>query len=269
MIISVRTQCGAAMHAGGSSPSGGVPGLTERHYSASMTREQLLAAGFELSEDEHARLARFVALLLDENTRINLTGTRTADELWPRHICDSLALLPLIGEWQPRRVLDLGTGGGLPGIPLACVCPDVHVTLLDATQKKLAALGRIVAALELPNVRCLWGRAELLAHDPLERETYDAVITRAVGPLRVSLEYAAGFVKPNGAAWCYLSERGVAEELGPAENAANRCRLTLRETRAYTLPEPHGTRVFAVYHKDRPLLASLPRRSGNIRSQPL
>ena len=234
-----------------------------------MTREQLLAAGFELSEAEHARLARFVALLLDENTRLNLTGTRTADELWPRHICDSLALLPLIGEWQPQRVLDLGTGGGLPGLPLACVCPEIQVTLLDSTQKKLAALGRIIAALELANVRCLWGRAELLAHEPAEREKYDAVIARALGPLRVSLEYAAGFVKPGGAAWFYLSERGAAEELEPATNAANRCRLTLRETRVYTLPDPHGTRVFAVYHKDRPLLPSLPRRSGNIRIKPL
>jgi len=234
-----------------------------------MTQTELAAAGFELSDAEHVRLTRFVELLRAENERVNLTGTRDPRDLWSLHVCDSLALLPLIDEHRPARLLDLGTGGGLPGLVVACVCPGIHVTLLDATQKKLVALGRITAELGLTNAATLWGRAETLAHQPAHREQYDAVTVRAVGDLRVCLEYATGFLRPGGHGWFYRSRRSAEEDAAPAERAANRCRLTQLDTRLYLLPEPHGERALMVYHKDRGLPASLPRAVGRPRSEPL
>ncbi|MBN2448302.1 MAG: 16S rRNA (guanine(527)-N(7))-methyltransferase RsmG [Phycisphaerae bacterium] len=234
-----------------------------------MTLAELAAAGFELSADEHARLDRYVRLLLDENTRLNLTGTRDAADFWRAHVCDSLALLPLIGEREPRTLLDLGTGGGLPGIPLACVCPELSVTLMDSTQKKLVALERVIAALELENAVTLCGRAEALAHDPKHRESFDAVVVRAVGDLRICIEYAAGFVKPGGQAWFYRSCQSAEQDVTPAEHAASRCRMTRVETRIYALPGPHGERAFVIYRKDRDLPKSLPRAVGKPKLQPL
>jgi 16S rRNA (guanine527-N7)-methyltransferase len=234
-----------------------------------MDRQTLAAAGFELEDQEFARLDTFVTRLLDENTRINLTATRDPDEFWKLHICDSLALLPLIGEQQPRTLLDVGSGGGLPGIPLACVCPQLEVTLLDARQKKLDAITRIIEPLGLQNVRVCWARAEDRAHDPDAREHFDAVTIRAVGDLRTAVEYVAGFVRPGGHAWFFHSTRELDETLSRAARAANRCRLSLIESRLYHLPEPHGERAIVVGRKDRVLPASLPRRQGRPKSDPL
>ena len=77
---------------------------------------------------------------------------RDADKVWPLHICDSLAIAPLIESAGAKRIIDLGSGGGLPGIPLACADPSLQVTLLDSTRKKIAALERIIAGINLPNV---------------------------------------------------------------------------------------------------------------------
>lgn len=234
-----------------------------------MDRDALASAGFELDAAEHARLAAFVRLLLAANERINLTATRDEAAFWGQHVCDSLALLPLIQEATPRTLADIGTGGGLPGLPLACVCPELHVTLVDARQKKLAVLDEIIAALGLANVTSCWGRAEDLAYDPAHREHYDVATARAVGDLRTTIEYASGLLKPAGQAWFFRSVHQLEDDLARAEKAAGRCRLSLIETRTYRLPEPHGERAVAVYHKDRPLPPSLPRRQGRPKSDPL
>ena len=234
-----------------------------------MNREELAQAGFELDDAEHALLQRYVELLLDENARVNLTGTRAAEGLWGQHVCDSLALLGLIADLQPQSLIDVGTGGGLPGLVIACVCPRLRVTLMDATKKKLDALERMAAALDLNNVATLWGRAEALAHNSAHRERYDAATVRAVGDLRTCVEYATGFVKPGGQAWFFRSVASAAEDVELALKAANRCRMTHLETRVYQLPEPHGQRALLHYRKDRELLKSLPRAVGTPKAKPL
>lgn len=234
-----------------------------------MDRDALAAAGYELSEAEHARLAKYVDLLLAENQRANLTGTREPAALWGLHICDSLALLPLIDGLGATTLLDVGTGGGLPGLPIAAVCPDLRVTVVDSTQKKLAAIERMAAALDITNLNTLWGRAETLAHDRAHRESYDAVTARALGPLPVALELCAGFVRVGGQCWLFRSVQSATDDVVPAQPAADKCYLSHVETRAYALPEPHGQRAFVMYQKDKPLRPSLPREPGRPKSHPL
>ena len=227
-----------------------------------MTRDELRAAGFEVNEAAHARLARFVGLLLAENQKLNLTAARDAAEIWRGHVCDSLALRPALRENAVRRLLDLGSGGGLPGLPLACVCDDLEVTLLDATRKKVAALERIIAQLGLPNVRALWGRAETLAHDPAHREQYDAVTARAVATLPVLIEYAAGFVRPGGHCFFFKSAAGLWAESGEAESAAQACELEQASTLRYRLPSEPDERALVCYRKTGALRVALPRPPG-------
>ncbi|MFQ5806979.1 MAG: 16S rRNA (guanine(527)-N(7))-methyltransferase RsmG, partial [Phycisphaerae bacterium] len=200
-----------------------------------MTRDELAAAGFEVGPAAHARLSRFVELLLRENRRVNLTAIRTSEDVWRLHVCESLALLPLISGLRPRRLLDLGTGGGIPGIPLACVCKGLDVTLLDATRKKLEAVARIVSGLGLQRVRTLWGRAETLAHDAAYRETFDVVTARAVAALPALVEYAAGFVRPGGQCWFAKPPEAATRELKVAQRAAGQCGLTHVDTHQFTL----------------------------------
>ena len=233
------------------------------------TREELAAAGFELSETEYTLLDRFVTRLLDENSRINLTATRSPRAFWGLHVCDSLGLLCRLGEITVQKLIDVGTGGGLPGIVIACVCPEIQVTLLDSTRKKLEALERIIADIGLTNCQTAWGRAESLGHDPKFREQYDAATVRAVGELRTVIEYAAPFVRVDGECWFFRSVQAVNDDIEAATRAAGRYRLSLVEARGYQLPEPHGQRALAIYHKDQPLLKSLPRSPGKPKREPL
>ena len=114
-----------------------------------------------LSDDLLNKLAQYLAILLDANKQFNLTSIRDPDDAWRLHIIDSLTLLPGLEGMSPSTtVIDVGSGGGLPGIPLAIARPDLSVTLLEATGKKAEFLRRCVAELPLPNVSVIQDRAE-------------------------------------------------------------------------------------------------------------
>ena len=234
-----------------------------------MTRDELAAAGYEVTLVVHERLSHFVALLLQENQRTNLTAIRAAAEVWRLHICESLALLPLVAELRPRRLLDLGTGGGVPGIPLACACDGLELTLLDATRKKLDAAARIASQLGLPGVATLWGRAETLAHDAAHREAYDMVAARAVAALPTLVECAAGFVRVGGQCWFPKSPEAAAREVAAARGAADQCGLAYAGTHCFGLPDGQGQRAIVVYEKHERLRDDLPRAPGRPAKRPL
>ncbi len=150
------------------------------------------------SSEQQAHLDRYVDLLLRQNARVNLTGAGTRADLVHRHVADALVLLDVPEVQRAARVLDLGTGGGLPGIPLASMRPDLEVTLLDATRKKVEAVQGFIDALGLPRARAVWGRAEVLGHDPTWRRHFDVVVARAVAPLRLLLEIAVPLCRKGG-----------------------------------------------------------------------
>lgn len=224
-----------------------------------MTRPELAEAGFDVTEGQHARLRGFVDRLLAENQCTNLTAVREAAGVWPLHVCDSLTLLPLIERSRPGVIVDLGTGGGVPGLPLACVLPDVQFTLVDATRKKIEAVERIAAALGLANCRFVWGRGEALAHDPGHRERYDVVVARAVASIDDLARYASGLIRPGGQAWFMKSCQAADAERRAAERATTRLQLIYRATERTRLPEPHGERAMLVYEKHGALPSGLPK----------
>lgn len=234
-----------------------------------MKRSELEAAGFDVSEVAYMRLARFVQLLLEENEKLNLTAVRDEAEVWRVHVCDSLMLLPVVRSHAVHRLLDLGTGGGLPGLPLACASGRVDVTLMDATRKKIVAVRHMIARLGLENARGVWGRSELLAHLPAYREQYEAVTARAVASLPVLLEYAAGFVRPGGHCWFFKSGAAAAPESALAASAARACKLEYVGDFPYRLPGEHDQRVLLHYRKTGKLGQDLPRRPGKPSRQPL
>ncbi len=234
-----------------------------------MTHAELTAAGFNVDAAAHARLSAFVDALLAENQKLNLTAIRDPAAAWVSHVCESLLLAPLIVERGADTVVDLGAGGGVPGIPLACALPDARFTLVDATRKKIDAARRIVATLGLTNVVCVAGRAEVLAHDPEYRERFDALVARAVAPLPELIELSSGFVRPGGTAWFFKTPRALQDEIPSAAGAAEACRMA--QVAAVEASPAAGARVSLVlsYKKWGPLPRRLPRGVGTPKTRPL
>jgi 16S rRNA (guanine527-N7)-methyltransferase len=233
-----------------------------------MTREALKAAGHDLDIAAVERLSRFVHALEQANRQVNLTAAKTAEAIWHPHVLDSLALLHVMGP-ETTRALDLGSGGGLPGLPLACARPDVDVTLLEAIRKKHTALQDMIDQLGLTNARPVCGRAESQAHAPALRERFNLVTARAVAALPVLLELAAGFTRVGGVCWFFKSRRATETELPAATAAAAACGLVPIGTRAYRLPREETERVLVGFVKRHQLSPDLPRRVGRPHKKPL
>lgn len=236
-----------------------------------MTRQELLSLGFDLTHAQHRQLHELVDALLDENTRVNLTAARDREPplFWARHVCDCLGLWRLLADPPPRWLVDLGSGGGLPGLVLARLFPDTRFKLIDATRKKLDALQRVCDALGIENVRCVWGRAEELAHDPRHRERAVVMTARAVAPLPTLCELASGFVRVQGRALFMKSLTVLEDERRAAARAAGLCSLRFARAHRYALPDPEGERVILEYVKRKPLLKRYPRGVGVPDADPL
>lgn len=168
--------------------------------------------GIEFDEGDLQQLANFLDLLLETNKQFNLTGIKEPEEAWTKHILDSLSLIPTLVKEGVQHVVDVGSGGGLPGIPLAITLPDVTFTLVETTRKKALFLSDAVEQLGLDNVTVIAERAENLStKDGGFRGIADAVIARAVGPLNVLLELTIPFAKIDGVVLAIKGERAPIE----------------------------------------------------------
>ncbi len=233
--------------------------------------DDLAALEIELDGTQRDRLERFVALLLEANQRFNLTAIKDEEGVWRRMIVDSLTALPgmpdVDGADAPA-VVDVGTGGGLPGIPLAIAAPDVSFTLLESTGKKARFVEEAAAALGLDNVRVVQDRAEVVGQQPAHRKAYDLAVCRAVGPMAVILEFCLPLVKVGGR---LLAMKGpkVEEELRDAGDALDKLgagELALID--AYPDGFDNDLVIVSVV-KDRPTPKAYPRAPGLPKKQPL
>ncbi len=161
------------------------------------------------------KIENFSRLLLEWNTKINLISRRDEENFWRRHLVASLSLLFNFRVEGRSRILDLGTGGGLPGIPLAVVLDDCQLTLLDSTRKKIMAVEQIVFSLGLKNVRTYWGRAEESASRPELGGLFDYVIARAVGSISDLILWAKPLLKPARKSLPAITPRGAEKPFLP------------------------------------------------------
>ncbi|SRR5688572_6137939 len=174
-------------------------------------------AGAELAPAQHALLARYIDLLLEANQRMNLTRIATRADAELLHVADALTLLPHLPK-DAHRLADVGSGGGVPGIPLAVVRPDAQVTLIESTQKKAAFLFETARQLRLKNVTVERARAEDVANSK-DRERFNVAAARAVATLDWLAEWCLPLVKVGGR---MLAMKGpkVRDELDAGARAA-------------------------------------------------
>lgn len=173
-------------------------------------RGMLGRAGIELSPEEEALLGRYLGMLFATNERINLTRI-DAESAWRRHIVDSLTLLgPLASLGEVTRGIDVGSGGGLPAIPLAIARRDISWTLVESTGKKARFLEAVARRLGLANVRVVQSRAESAARTDM-RESFDVATSRAVGALGDIAVWSVPFLKVGGVMLAIKGERAPEE----------------------------------------------------------
>ncbi len=192
--------------------------------------------GLELNDRVLDQFMLFAERLEETNRTLNLTRIAPEDYV-PLHFLDSLAIASF---WKPKpgnTLLDLGTGAGFPGLPLAMVYPELNVTLMDGTLKRLRFLDGVIAELGLTNVKTLHARAEKLQG----KAAFDVVTARAIARLPKLLDWMLPLVKRGGLAMAFKGQ-DIAEELREAHETLKRYRVKVERVSEITLPETEVTR---------------------------
>lgn len=203
--------------------------------------------------------------LLAWNKKFNLTAITDPKEIRIKHFEDSLSLLQAI-PLKEQSVIDVGTGAGFPGIPLKIVCPEIKLTLLEATQKKVEFLKHIVSVLNFQDVEIFWERAEEIVKN--KRESFDIALSRAVAKLNVLCEYCLPFVKIGGMFIAY-KEKEIEKEVEEAKNAIHILGGKLKEIKKVKLPGSEIVRSLVIIEKVSPTPTQYPRRAGMAKKRPL
>ena len=226
--------------------------------------EEILAvraaeAGIVLTAAQTAQFAVYNEMLIDWNTRMNLTALTAPADVAVKHIIDSLAAYDAALFDGAATLIDVGTGAGLPGIPLAVYAPHIRVTLMDSLQKRVRFLMEVTRAMGLTNTVAVHARAEEAARQPAHREHYDIAVSRAVARLPVLLEYALPLVRVGGT-FLALKGRAYAAEAAEGAGIARRLGGGAIAARPVHLPGLDDVRAILAVRKEKPTPKRYPRR---------
>lgn len=229
--------------------------------------------GLELGADspQLEKFAQLLLLLQEGQTKQNLGTLKSENDIIIKHFVDSLSCLlaePLALTGQALRLLDLGTGAGFPSLPLAIMRPELQITPLDATRKKIDFVQASANSLGLSNVTTLVCRAEQLGHDPQQRAQYDRVVARAVSSLPTVAELSLPLLKQGG---LLIAQKGAIgdDELEAGAKAAEVLGAEIRQVQHFDLPIVGDARSLVILAKTKPTSSSYPRRDGLPATQPL
>ena len=225
--------------------------------------DQLIDRSMPPGEAEQ-RLRQYADLLLQEGDRLGLTSLRDIDRILRELVLDSLAARAWIPE--SSRVVDLGSGGGCPGIPLAICRPDSRFTLVEATQRKATFLRDACLQLGLPDVEVLSVRSEELAHLPAHRESYDCVVAKALAALPTLLELALPFLRVGGSLIAYKGP-SLQQEMDSAARAFHELKGKVVRVVAYS--DGERSLNLCEIRKLAPSPRRYPRRPGIPNKEPL
>jgi len=205
-------------------------------------------------ESQQQQFQRLYELIVEGNRSLNLTRITEPIEFWEKHLWDSLRgiarLLPANNNLGENRefpaqsvfkAIDIGTGGGFPGLPVAIALPNLSVTLLDSTRKKIDFLDKVLPSLTIKNAATLLGRSDEIWRQPHHKAAYDLALLRAVGAASVCAKYALPFLKNGGLAVLYRGN-WTAEEEADLQSAIGPLGGKVESVEAFTTPVSQGTR---------------------------
>ncbi len=212
--------------------------------------------------------AHFFDLLTGANQTTNLTAIRDEEGIILKHFIDSLTCLNFSGFSKGMSVIDVGSGAGFPGLPLALLRPQIQFDLLDATKKKVDFVQTTIEALELRNARALWGRSEELSRQIVKRETYGAAVTRAVASMQVVAELTLPLVKIGGFVLVQKAA-GAEAEIESAQTAIKKLGGKLAGLIQLELPMTKDVRNLVIIEKIQETPRQYPRKAGVPAKNPL
>ncbi|MBD2255623.1 16S rRNA (guanine(527)-N(7))-methyltransferase RsmG [Nostoc parmelioides] len=225
------------------------------------------------TDSQQARFQQLYELILEGNRQLNLTRITEPQEFWEKHLWDSLrGVAPqqqLISSLQVgASVIDIGTGAGFPGVPVAIIAPNSTITLVDSTRKKITFIESILKELGLTNAKTLVSRAEEIGQQPQHREQYDVALIRAVGTASACAEYTLPLLKLGGLAVIY---RGTwtEEETASVENAVQQLGGTVELIDNFTTPLTNSVRHCLYLRKVAKTPANFPRAVGVPTQKPI
>ena len=166
--------------------------------------------GMNINENQADLLFRYYSMIVEKNKVMNLTAITEFKDVVSKHFIDS-AILGKYRDLNGKKVIDVGTGAGFPGIPLKILHPDMELTLLDSLNKRIVFLNEVINALKLTDVIAVHSRAEELAVKPEHREKYEIAVSRAVSNLSTLVEYCLPFVRTGGAFYSYKGTKAAEE----------------------------------------------------------
>lgn len=227
-------------------------------------REGLKALDIQASDEAIALLLEYGRELARVNTITNLTAIRDEAEAAKLHFLDCAAILKA-ADFSGRKVIDIGSGAGFPGVPLRVLQPDISLTTIDSVGKKVDFVKNTCKTLGMEDVNCLWGRVEEL---PQLRESFDIAVSRAVADLVVLAELSLPQVKTGG---LFIAMKGpeCQEEVAQAEFAVKALGGRVRDIWRYTIPGTEVTHAAVIIEKVKPTPPQYPRRYAQIKKKPL
>ena len=223
--------------------------------------------GIVISESQENQLEKYMLGVLEYNKSINLTAVKDPDEFIYKHYVDSLTILmdEKVRDYisETTDIIDVGTGGGFPGVPLAILMPDKNFTLLDSLNKRLKIIDELCAAAGINNVRTLHSRAEDAGRDLKEREKYDLCVSRAVSNLAVLSEYTLPLVKTGGHFIAYKGN-DIKEELEEGRKA-----VEVLGGKVESVVETCTEEKLVIIKKERKTPPKYPRKAGDPKKNPI
>ena len=228
--------------------------------------EKLKLIDINISETEIENFKIYMELLLEWNEKINLTAITNEDDMILKHFIDSLTIKKYMSENE--KIIDIGTGAGFPGIPLAIMNKNNEITLMDSLNKRIVFLNDVINKLKLTNVKAIHSRAEELARNKTYREKYDIAVSRAVANLSTLVEYMLPFVSVGGKCIC-MKGPNIEEELKNAKNAIKELGGEIIKIENFKLPESDNERNIVIIKKIKETSSKYPRKSGTPSKEPI
>lgn len=223
--------------------------------------------GVELNQAQLKQFMTYKDMLIEWNEKMNLTAITDDREIILKHFVDCLALCSG-ADMSGKKIIDVGTGAGFPGVPVKIACPDIDITLLDSLNKRITFLNELTKALGLEKTDCVHMRAEDGGNDKGLRESFDMCISRAVANLAVLCEYCLPFVRVGG---MFISMKGpdVSQEISEAEKAIKVLGGEISEIKTVSIPETDINHSLIIIKKIRSTPSKYPRKAGKVKKEPI
>ena len=214
-------------------------------------KDGALAADIDLTDSQLDKFEKFYEHLIEKNKVMNLTAITDERDVVYKHFIDSIALIKKI-NFDGKKVIDVGTGAGFPGIPLAIVTDNAEFVLMDSLNKRIKFLNEVIEICDLKNVTTIHARAEELGRDTEYREKFDYCVSRAVANMSTLLEYCIPFVRVGGVFVSYKSG-DVTEEIELSKNAQKQLFCKIKDVIGFSIPNTDISRSFVVFEKKKEL----------------